>query len=92
MEVSSHALEQHRVDGMQFAAVCFTNLSHEHLDYHGSLDAYFEAKAATVRPAHARGPRRVNVDDPYGVRARRTRAPRPTSTSGPSPSTTTPPT
>ena len=46
MEVSSHALDQHRVDGMQFAAVCFTNLTHEHLDYHGTLDAYFEAKAS----------------------------------------------
>ena len=45
MEVSSHALEQHRVDGTHFAAVCFTNLSHDHLDYHGTMDAYFEAKA-----------------------------------------------
>jgi UDP-N-acetylmuramoyl-L-alanyl-D-glutamate--2,6-diaminopimelate ligase len=66
MEVSSHALHQHRVDGVQFAAVCFTNLSHEHLDYHGTLDAYFEAKASlfsrTRTPAGA-----VNVDDARGV-------------------------
>ena len=56
MEVSSHALDQHRVDGTWFAAVCFTNLSHEHLDYHGSLDAYFAAKARALRPrAFARG-------------------------------------
>ncbi len=53
MEVSSHALAQHRVDGVEFAAVCFTNLSHEHLDYHGSLDAYFEAKARLFTPAFA---------------------------------------
>jgi UDP-N-acetylmuramoyl-L-alanyl-D-glutamate--2,6-diaminopimelate ligase len=45
MEVSSHALVQHRIDGTRFAAVCFTNLSHDHLDYHGTMDAYFEAKA-----------------------------------------------
>ena len=57
MEVSSHALDQHRVDGVQFAAVCFTNLSHDHLDYHGSLDAYFEAKARCSR-ARARRRRR----------------------------------
>src|SRR5690606_11332710 len=45
MEVSSHALAQHRVDGTRFAAVCFTNLSHDHLDFHGDEEAYFEAKA-----------------------------------------------
>jgi len=45
MEVSSHALDQHRVDATRFTAVCFTNLSHDHLDYHGSLGAYFDAKA-----------------------------------------------
>ena len=91
MEVSSHALEQHRVDGTQFAAVCFTNLSHEHLDYHGTLDAYFEAKARLFDPASrataARQRRRRR-----GVRARRARAHDRASTSGPSPSTTTPPT
>ncbi len=53
MEVSSHALEQHRVDGTQFAAVCFTNLSHDHLDYHGTMDAYFEAKARLFDGAFA---------------------------------------
>src|SRR6185437_13333463 len=45
MEVSSHALDQHRVDGTHFAAVTFTNLTHDHLDYHPSVEAYFEAKA-----------------------------------------------
>ena len=57
MEVSSHALDQHRVDGTRFAAVCFTNLSHDHLDYHGSLEAYFEAKATLFDPARATRPR-----------------------------------
>ncbi len=65
MEVSSHALHQHRVDGVAFAAVCFTNLSREHLDYHGSLDDYFEAKASLF--ARSRTPAAaVNVDDPRG--------------------------
>jgi UDP-N-acetylmuramoyl-L-alanyl-D-glutamate--2,6-diaminopimelate ligase len=66
MEVSSHALAQHRVDGTWFAAVCFTNLSHEHLDYHGTIDAYFEAKAALFDPERAQAGA-VNLDDFYGV-------------------------
>jgi len=45
MEVSSHALAQHRVDGTRFAAACFTNLSHDHLDFHGDVDSYLAAKA-----------------------------------------------
>ena len=45
MEVSSHALHQYRVNGIEFDHAIFTNLSHDHLDYHGSLDAYAEAKA-----------------------------------------------
>ncbi len=45
MEVSSHALDQRRVDGTSFAAVTFTNLSHDHLDYHRDIDDYFDAKA-----------------------------------------------
>jgi UDP-N-acetylmuramoyl-L-alanyl-D-glutamate--2,6-diaminopimelate ligase len=66
MEVSSHALDQYRVDGTHYAAVCFTNLSHDHLDYHKTLDAYFEAKARlftttfTTRAA-------INVDDEHGA-------------------------
>lgn len=44
MEVSSHALATRRADGVTFAAVAFTNLSHDHLDFHGTLDAYFLAK------------------------------------------------
>ena len=45
MEVSSHALEQHRVDGIPFQQVIFTNLTHDHLDYHGTIEAYARAKS-----------------------------------------------
>ncbi|MHC4818358.1 MAG: Mur ligase family protein, partial [Planctomycetota bacterium] len=45
MEVSSHALDQRRVDGLRFAAAVYTNLSGDHLDYHGSLEEYAAAKA-----------------------------------------------
>jgi UDP-N-acetylmuramoyl-L-alanyl-D-glutamate--2,6-diaminopimelate ligase len=71
MEVSSHALDQHRVDGTEFTAVCFTNLSHDHLDYHPTMDRYFEAKAALFDRRFA--PRAaVNLDDGHGesLRAR----------------------
>jgi UDP-N-acetylmuramoyl-L-alanyl-D-glutamate--2,6-diaminopimelate ligase len=44
MEVSSHALDQRRVDGVRFAAAAFTNLSRDHLDYHGTMEAYRAAK------------------------------------------------
>ena len=44
MEVSSHALEQHRVTGAHFAGAVFTNLTHDHLDYHGTFDNYLRAK------------------------------------------------
>ena len=50
LEVSSHALAQHRVDGTLFAAACFTNLSHDHLDYHGDVETYFAAKASLFDP------------------------------------------
>jgi UDP-N-acetylmuramoyl-L-alanyl-D-glutamate--2,6-diaminopimelate ligase len=73
MEVSSHALDQHRVDGTWFAAACFTNLSQDHLDFHGSMEAYFEAKARLFDPART-GAAAVNVDDQHGVEiARRAR-------------------
>ncbi|HEX6844193.1 MAG TPA: UDP-N-acetylmuramoyl-L-alanyl-D-glutamate--2,6-diaminopimelate ligase, partial [Actinomycetota bacterium] len=67
MEVSSHALDQHRVDGVRFDAAVFTNLSQDHLDYHPSMEAYFAAKARLFTPALAhRGA--VNIDDPWGAR------------------------
>ncbi|HUO48282.1 MAG TPA: UDP-N-acetylmuramoyl-L-alanyl-D-glutamate--2,6-diaminopimelate ligase [Acidimicrobiales bacterium] len=67
LEVSSHALTEHRVDGIVFDAAVFTNLSHDHLDHHGTMEAYFEAKASLFVPARARlGV--VNADDPHGRR------------------------
>jgi UDP-N-acetylmuramoyl-L-alanyl-D-glutamate--2,6-diaminopimelate ligase len=45
MEVSSHALDQGRVDGVRYAVAAFTNLSRDHLDYHPSFEAYGESKA-----------------------------------------------
>ncbi|MET0894662.1 MAG: UDP-N-acetylmuramoyl-L-alanyl-D-glutamate--2,6-diaminopimelate ligase [Acidimicrobiia bacterium] len=65
MEVSSHGLDRREVDGTEFAAVCFTNLSHEHLDYHGSLDAYFDAKARLFDGSFALAAA-INVDDVAG--------------------------
>ena len=67
MEVSSHALAQHRVGGLVFDAVAFTNLSQDHLDYHPSMQAYFDAKASLFTPALARRGV-VNADDPWGRR------------------------
>lgn len=64
-EVSSHALDQGRVDGVRFRIVAFSNLSHEHLDYHGDLEAYGAAKArlftATTPEAAV-----INLDDAFG--------------------------
>ena len=67
MEVSSHALDQHRVDATSFVATCFTNLSHDHLDYHGSLDAYFDAKARLFTPEFTRRAA-IHVGDDHGAR------------------------
>ena len=67
MEVSSHALSLHRVDGIVFDVAGFTNLSQDHLDFHGDLQEYFEAKAALFTPAHARRGV-VVVDDAWGRR------------------------
>jgi UDP-N-acetylmuramoyl-L-alanyl-D-glutamate--2,6-diaminopimelate ligase len=65
MEVSSHALAQHRVDGVSFAAACFTNLSQDHLDFHATMDDYFVAKAALFTTDRV-GVAAVNLDDAYG--------------------------
>lgn len=63
MEVSSHALEQGRLDGCRLAAAVFTNLSRDHLDYHGSMAAYAAAKARLFRREEL-GLAVVNADDP----------------------------
>ena len=70
MEVSSHALAQQRVAGCRFAGAVFTNLTQDHLDYHASMDEYFEAKAslfaAPLLETQDAGSV-VNIDDPWGV-------------------------
>ena len=53
MEVSSHALDQHRVDGCRFAVVAFTNLGMDHLDHHGTMEEYYEAKRRLFSPEKA---------------------------------------
>lgn len=68
MEVSSHALDQQRVAGCRFAGAVFTNLTQDHLDYHPSMQAYFEAKARLFAPELLDGGAVVNVDDPWGAR------------------------
>jgi UDP-N-acetylmuramoyl-L-alanyl-D-glutamate--2,6-diaminopimelate ligase len=65
MEVSSHALAQQRVDGTHFAATCFTNLTHDHLDYHGTVEAYFESKARLFTPVFTNRAA-VHVGDSHG--------------------------
>lgn len=64
MEVSSHSLDQRRVNGLQFAAAVFTNLTRDHLDYHGTMEAYFLAKAKLVSYLAPDGVAVVNADDP----------------------------
>ena len=65
MEVSSHALELGRVAGIHFACRVFTNLTQDHLDFHGTMEAYFLSKR---RLFDERGPSVVNADDEYGRR------------------------
>ncbi|NUO89211.1 MAG: UDP-N-acetylmuramoyl-L-alanyl-D-glutamate--2,6-diaminopimelate ligase [Dermatophilaceae bacterium] len=67
MEVSSHALELHRVDGVVYDVALFTNLSQDHLDFHDSMDDYFAAKASLFTPRRARSAV-VCVDDEWGRR------------------------
>jgi UDP-N-acetylmuramoyl-L-alanyl-D-glutamate--2,6-diaminopimelate ligase len=67
MEVSSHALIQHRVDAIRFVVAIFTNLSQDHLDYHRTMDAYFSAKSLLFTPERT-DTGVVNTDDPWGRR------------------------
>jgi UDP-N-acetylmuramoyl-L-alanyl-D-glutamate--2,6-diaminopimelate ligase len=70
MEVSSHALELGRTAAINFAAAVFTNLTQDHLDFHGSMEDYFLAKRRLFKPEHGEPPEAsiVNVGDPYGRR------------------------
>lgn len=65
MEVSSHAVDLHRIDGTHFAAVAFSNLTQDHLDYHHTLEEYFEAKAALFLD-HVVDARVICIDDEWG--------------------------
>lgn len=67
IEVSSHALDQRRVSGVRFDAALFTNLSRDHLDYHGDMQAYGEAKARLF-VEHRANSRIVNIDSDFGDR------------------------
>ena len=67
MEVSSHALDQKRVEGCHFAASIFTNLTRDHLDYHNDMEAYFLAKARLFTE-YPQGVAVINMDDHYGRR------------------------
>jgi UDP-N-acetylmuramoyl-L-alanyl-D-glutamate--2,6-diaminopimelate ligase len=72
MEVSSHSLDMHRVDGTQFTVALFTNLSQDHLDYHGTMEKYFAAKSRLflqilhTREGEAPPLAIINGDDTWG--------------------------
>ena len=70
MEVSSHALELNRVRHVEFDVAIFTNLTQDHLDFHGSLEAYFEAKVklftGLAEQPHKKGKAVINIDDRWG--------------------------
>src|SRR5205085_7318494 len=66
MEASSHASALHRLDRVRFAALVFTNLSHEHLDFHADLEDYFEAKRRLF--VEEQPPAAIGIDDEWGRR------------------------
>jgi UDP-N-acetylmuramoyl-L-alanyl-D-glutamate--2,6-diaminopimelate ligase len=66
LEVSSHAIELHRVDAVRFAVAAFTNLSQDHLDFHANIDEYFGVKSRLFDGTLPAGARVINIDDPYG--------------------------
>ena len=70
MEVSSHALDQHRTDGVHFEVALFTNLTPEHLDYHNDMESYFQSKCRLFLSLLPRDNGRavINIDDGYGLR------------------------
>lgn len=67
MEVSSHGLDQARVSGIEFTGAVFSNLTHDHLDYHKSLENYFKAKKKLFQMLDASAFALSNVDDEHGL-------------------------
>ncbi|AJI53270.1 UDP-N-acetylmuramoyl-L-alanyl-D-glutamate--2,6-diaminopimelate ligase [Francisella philomiragia] len=67
MEVSSHSLDQKRTEGLDFDIAVFSNLSHDHLDYHKTMDNYFEAKAKLFQFKSLKKAV-INIDDEYGLK------------------------
>ncbi len=67
MEASSHAIELKRLDRVRFSALAFTNLSQDHLDFHGSMESYFATKRSLFLEGEET-PAAINVDDPFGRR------------------------
>lgn len=68
LEVSSHALSLHRVNGLRFRAAVFTNLSRDHMDFYNTEEEYFLAKKRLFELLDAQGRAVLNADDPYGKR------------------------
>jgi UDP-N-acetylmuramoyl-L-alanyl-D-glutamate--2,6-diaminopimelate ligase len=66
-EASSHALDQHRISGTDIAVGSFSNLTQDHLDYHGNMEAYFEAKLLLLDLIAPGGTMVINMDDSYGT-------------------------
>jgi UDP-N-acetylmuramoyl-L-alanyl-D-glutamate--2,6-diaminopimelate ligase len=67
MEVSSHALARERVGALRYDVAAFTNLSQDHLDFHGDMESYARAKQALFSPTYLDGPAVVHVGDPAGT-------------------------
>ena len=72
MEVSSHALDQRRVDQIRFSVAVFTNLAHDHLDYHKTQESYFQAKHRLFESLDERATSILNADSPYAKRIQST--------------------
>lgn len=66
LEASSHSLAQHRLTSVRIQGAIFQNLSHDHLDYHGSIEAYRAAKFKLAQLTHPSGFLLANLDDPHG--------------------------
>lgn len=67
MEVSSHAIHQHRIAGLQFSGACFTNITHDHLDYHGTFDEYIKVKKQFFDCLPRNAFALTNIDDKRGL-------------------------